>query len=169
MQAIWTSHSGSLIGKYSDGTFVPAESDLTADGETNRVIFTSASTDSSSYPDIDGPDDPNPSDSGSESIYGYIMAFSEPSADEDGDGRISFGEAYQYAWDNDVTRLRGDNMPQMLEAGLNRNNVFHQCLSSQTGSKFKKPLYEVPFERIIPEVIPQPGPVEKIVSRSGGL
>ena len=162
-------HSGSLIGKYSDGTFVPAESDLTADGETNRVIFTSASTDSSSYPDIDGPDDPNPSDSGSESIYGYIMAFSEPSADEDGDGRISFGEAYLYAWDNDVTRLRGDNMPQMLEAGLNRNNVFHQCLSSQTGSKFKKPLYEVPFERIIPEVIPQPGPVEKIVSRSGGL
>ena len=162
-------HSGSLIGKYSDGTFVPAESDLTADVETNRVIFTSASTDSSSYPDIDGPDDPNPSDSGSESIYGYIMAFSEPSADEDGDGRISFGEAYLYAWDNDVTRLRGDNMPQMLEAGLNRNNVFHQCLSSQTGSKFKKPLYEVPFERIIPEVIPQPGPVEKIVSRSGGL
>lgn len=61
----------------------------TADGETNRVIFTSASTDSSSYPDIDGPDDPNPSDSGSESIYGYIMAFSEPSADENGDGKVS--------------------------------------------------------------------------------
>ena len=162
-------HSGSLIGKYSDGTFVPSKSDLTVDGETNRVIFTSASTDSSSYPDVDGPDDPNPSDSGSESIYGYIMAFSEPSADRDGDGRISFGEAFLYAWDNDVTRLRGDNMPQMLEAGLNRNNVFHQCLSSQTGPKFEKPLYEVPFERIIPEVIPQPGPAEKIVSRSGGL
>lgn len=162
-------HSGSLIGKYRSGAYVPAESDLTADGETNRVIFTSASTDTSSYPDVDGPDDPNPSDSGSESIYGYIMAFSEPLADKNVDGKISFGEAYLYAWDNDVTRLRGDNMPQMLEAGLNRNNVFHRCPPSEAGSKFKKPLYEVPFERLIPEVMPQPGPVEKIVSRSGGL
>lgn len=162
-------HSGSLVGKYRNGAYVPAESDLTADGETNRVIFTSASTDTSSYPDIDGPDDPNPSDSGSESIYGYIMAFSEPSADKNGDGKISFGEAYLYAWDNDVTRLRGDNMPQMLEAGLNRNNVFHRCLPSQAGQKFKKPLYEVPIERLIPEGVPQPGPVERIASRSGGL
>jgi len=144
-------HSGSLIGKYKNGNYLPAESDLTADGEANRVIFTSASTDSSSYADADGPDDPNPSDSGSESIYGYIMAFSEPSADTNGDGKVSFGEAQQYAWDNDVTRLRGDNMPQMLQAGLDRAIVYHQCLDSQVGSKFKKPLYEV-VERIRPDV-----------------
>jgi hypothetical protein len=144
-------HSGSLIGKYKNGNYLPAESDLTVDGESNRVIFTSASTDSSSYADVDGPDDPNPSDSGSESIYGYIMAFSEPTADTNRDGKVSFGEAQQYAWDNDVTRLRGDNMPQMLQAGLDRAKVYHQCLDSQSGSKFKKPLYEV-VERIRPDV-----------------
>lgn len=158
-------HSGSLIGKYKNGNYVPAESDLTADGESNRVIFTSASTDSSSYADVDGPDDPNPSDSGSESIYGYIMAFSEPSADTNSDGKVSFGEAQQYAWSNDVTRLRGDNMPQMLEAGLNRANVYHQCLDSQSSSRFKKPLYEVQ-ERIRPDVDikvnPKMGAVSKI-------
>lgn len=48
------------------------------------------------------------------------------------------GEAYLYAWDNDVTRLRGDNMPQMLEAGLNRNNVFHQCLSVPDGIEIQE-------------------------------
>lgn len=90
-------HSGSLIGMYKDGTCIPAEDDLTGDGETNRVIFTSASTDTSSHGDIDGPDDPNPSDSGSETIWGYVEAFSTPNADSNGDGRISFGEGWDYA------------------------------------------------------------------------
>jgi hypothetical protein len=121
-------HSGSFIGKYKNGDYRPAENELTGDGETNRVVFTSASTDTSSSADVDGASDPNPSDTGSESIYGYIMAFSIPSADTDGNGRISFGEAYKYAWDNDVTRILGWNMPQMIEAGLNKANVYHQCL-----------------------------------------
>ena len=158
-------HSGSLIGKYKNGNYVPTESDLTVDGESNRVIFTSASTDTSSYADVDGPDDPNPSDSGSESIYGYIMAFSEPSADKNGDGKISFGEAYQYAWENDVTRLRGDNVPQMLEAGLNKANVYHKCFDSQASNKFKKPLYEVRERVPIPKVGIEVNPKTEAVSR----
>jgi hypothetical protein len=39
----------------------------------------------------------------------------------------------------------------MLQAGLDRAKVYHQCLDSQSGSKFKKPLYEV-VERIRPDV-----------------
>ncbi len=83
-------HSGSLIGRYKDGTYVSAEDDLTGDGETNRAIFTSASTDTSSYADEDGADDPNPGDSGSETIWGYVEAFSTAAADLNGDGEISF-------------------------------------------------------------------------------
>jgi hypothetical protein len=120
-------HSGSLIGRYADGTYVVAEDDLTGDGETNRAILTSASTDTSSYPDIDGADDPNPGDSGSETVWGYIEAFGVASADTDGDGEISFGEAWQYAWDNDVTRIRGLNIPQMTTTSLIANNVFNYC------------------------------------------
>ncbi|MGD8568513.1 MAG: CARDB domain-containing protein [Gammaproteobacteria bacterium] len=120
-------HSGSLIGRYADGTYVAAEDDLTGDGETNRAIFTSASTDTSSYADMDGADDPNPGDSGSETVWGYVEAFSVASADTDGDGEISFGEAWQYAWDNDVTRIRGDNTPQMTATGLNPDNVYNYC------------------------------------------
>ena len=120
-------HSGSLIGRYADGTYVAAEDDLTGDGETNRAIFTSASTDTSSYPDIEGADDPNPGDSGSETVWGYVEAFSVASADTDGDGEISFGEAWQYAWDNDVTRIRGWNTPQMTHTGLDPNKVYNYC------------------------------------------
>ena len=120
-------HSGSLIGLYADGTYVPAEDELTGDGETNRVVFTSASTDTSSYPDVDGPDDPNPSDSGSESIWGYVEAFNTPTADTNSNGAISFGEGWQYAWDNDVTRIRGWNTPQMVHTGLDTDNVYHYC------------------------------------------
>lgn len=120
-------HSGSLIGSYADGTYVAAEDDLTGDGETNRCIFTSASSDTSSWPDVDGPSDPNPADTGSETIWGYVEAFSVGAADTNGDGEISFGEGWQYAWDNDVTRITGDNTPQMMDTGLNTNNVYNYC------------------------------------------
>jgi len=120
-------HSGSLIGRYADGTYVAAEDDLTGHGETNRAVFTSASSDTSSYPDVDGADDPNLGDSGSETIWGYVEAFSTATADVNGDGEISFGEAWQYAWNNDVTRIRGWNTPQMVHTGLNGNNVYNYC------------------------------------------
>ena len=120
-------HSGSLIGTYADGTYVAAEDDLTGDGETNRCIFTFASTDTSSYPDVDGAGDPNPADVGSETIWGYVEAFSTAAADTTGDGEISFGEGWQYAWNNDVTRITGDNTPQMRHSGLVANRVFNYC------------------------------------------
>lgn len=120
-------HSGSLIGKYADGTYVAAEDNLTGDGETNRCIFTSASTDTSSYPDEDWAGDPNPGDSGSETIWGYVEAFGTAAADTNGDTEISFGEAYQYAWNNDITRITGVNTPQMSSTGLNINNVYNYC------------------------------------------
>jgi hypothetical protein len=120
-------HSGSLIGKYADGTYTAAEDDLTGDGETNRAIFTSASTDTSSSADVDVPSDPNPGDSGSETIWGYIEAFSTAAADSTSDGEISFQEGWQYAWDNDVTRILGWNTPQMTHTGLNANNVYNYC------------------------------------------
>ncbi len=120
-------HSGSLIGRYKDGTYVFAEDDLTGDGETNRAIFTYASTDTSSSADVDGADDPNPGDSGSETIWGYVEAFSTAAADLNGDGEISFSEGWQYAWNNDVTRIRGWNTPQMVHTGLNANSVYNYC------------------------------------------
>ena len=120
-------HSGSLIGMYADGSYVAAEDDLTGDGETNRCIFTSASSDTSSWPDVDSAGDPNPGDIGSETIWGYVEAFSTASADTNGDSEISFGEGWQYAWDNDITRIDGDNTPQMLHTGLVINNVYNYC------------------------------------------
>ena len=122
-------HSGSFIGKYKDGTYVAAEDDLTNAAESRRVVFTSASTDTSSYPDKDGPDDPNEStDIGSESIYGYIMAFGDPVADTNGDGAVSFEEGVQYALINDVTLIRGDNTPQFSNtADLDPAKVHHYC------------------------------------------
>ena len=120
-------HSGSFIGKYKNGTYVAAEDDLTGNGELNRAVLTSASTDTSSYADVDGSDDPNPGDSGSETIWGYVEAFSTSAADTNGDSEISFGEAWQYAWKNDVTRIRGLNVPQMTHTGLNASNVYNYC------------------------------------------
>lgn len=122
-------HSGSFIGKYKDGTYVPAEDNLTGPGKNKRVVFTSASADTSSYPDVDGADDPNEStDIGSESIYGYIMAFGIPAADTNGDGVLSFMEGVQYALDNDVTLIRGDNVPQhSTTADLDPAKVHHYC------------------------------------------
>ena len=120
-------HSGSLIGRYANGTYVAAEDDLTGDGETNRCIFTSASSNTSSYPDRDDAGDPNPGDVGSETIHGYVEAFSVAAADTNGDGEISFGEGWQYAWDNDITRINGLNTPQMMHTGLNVSSVYNYC------------------------------------------
>lgn len=122
-------HSGSFIGKYKDGSYIAAEDNLTNSGEKNRVVFTSASTDTSSYPDIDGTDDPNEAtDIGSESVYGYIMAFGVPGSDTNGNGAVSFSEGVQHAMDNDVTLIRGVNTPQYSETlDLNPYNVYHYC------------------------------------------
>jgi len=120
-------HSGSLIGTYASGTYVATEDDLTGDGETNRCIFTSASSDTSSYPDVDWAGDPNPADTGSETIWGYVEAFSVGAADTNADSEISFGEGWQYAWDNDITRITGTNTPQMRHTGLVANNVYNYC------------------------------------------
>ncbi len=122
-------HSGSFIGRYKDGTYVPAEDDLTGSGKTKRVVFTSASTDTSSFADVDGPDDPNAAtDIGSESVYGYVEALTNPSADMNGDGAVSFEEGVQYALANDVTLIRGDNVPQFSRtADLDPARVHHYC------------------------------------------
>ena len=161
-------HSGSLIGKYSDGRYIAPEDDLTGHGESNRIVFTSASTDTSSYADVDGSDDPNSaSDAGSESIYGFIMAYSEASADTNHDGQISFGEAYQYAWNTDVTRIRGVNVPQLKEAGLSKNGVYIQCLQSSGSKPQKKPLTRVPMT--IPIGPPEPNPISTTTSQVNAM
>jgi len=120
-------HSGSLIGRHSDGTYVAAEDDLTGEGETNRIVFTSASSDTSSYPDLDGADDPNPGDAGSETIWGYVEAFITASADMDNDAHMSIDEAHQYAWDNDVSRIRGMNTPQFTSTGVAEADTYNYC------------------------------------------
>jgi hypothetical protein len=120
-------HSGSFIGAYWDGTVVADENELTGDGETNRIVMTATDTIYSSYGDIDPLLDPNPGDTGSEFPGGYIEAFSTATADSDGDGAISVGEAYQYAWDNDAARLSGLSFPQIDPTSLNPSNVFHTC------------------------------------------
>jgi len=120
-------HSGSFIGAYWDGTVIASENELTGDGETNRIVITATDTTYSSYPDKDPPIDPNPGDTGSEFPGGYIEAFSTPAADVDGNGAISVGEAYQYAWDNDAARLSGWSFPQMDPTLLTPSDIFHPC------------------------------------------
>lgn len=123
-------HSGSFIGAYWDGTVVAAENELTGDGETNRIVMTATDTNYSSYGDVDPPIvpmDPNPGDTGSEFPGGYIEAFSVAAADVDGNGAISVGEAYQYAWDNDAARLSGWSYPQIDPTSLDPSDVLHTC------------------------------------------
>jgi hypothetical protein len=59
--------------------------------------------------------DPNPGDSGSETIWGYIEAFGTGIADSAlKDGELSFAEAVDYALDNDVMRLNACNRPTVI-------------------------------------------------------
>lgn len=120
-------HSGSFIGLYADGTYIAAEDELTGDGETNRAVFTSASTDTSSAADVDNERDPNPLDAGSESIWGYIEALLMLGGDANSNGAISFAEAVQYAWDNDVSRIDGWNTPQHLYTVPDPDRVYQHC------------------------------------------
>jgi hypothetical protein len=123
-------HCGSFIGAYWDGTVVAAENELTGDGETNRIVVTATDTDHSSYPDLDPatpPTDPNPGDTGSEFSGGYIEAFSAAAADVDSNGAISVDEAYTYAFDNDIARIRSYEYPQIDLTSLVPASVFHAC------------------------------------------
>jgi hypothetical protein len=76
-------------------------------GGASRKILTSARADDLSYRDVDeetnGKQDPNPADSGSETIWGYVEAYGSAESDADGDGLISFQEAVDYAMATDVT------------------------------------------------------------------
>ena len=73
----------------------------------HRRVFASATAFNVSYRDIDEPingvDDPNPADAGSETIWGYVEAYGSASADADADGTITFEEAVAYAIASDVT------------------------------------------------------------------
>jgi len=85
---------------------------LKATNSDNRWIFSSAGGPGSvSCSDIDenfaGKDDPNPADTGSETIWGYIEAFGTASADTDSNGKISFEEAIKYAMMSDVGYIVG--------------------------------------------------------------
>ena len=120
-------HSGSLIGRYADDSYVADENDLTGEGEINRCILTSASTNTSSYADIDWTGDPNPGDYGSETVHGWLEAFAMVEADSDADGEISFGEACRYALDKDMSRITGVNTPQFDQSGLAADEVYSYC------------------------------------------
>jgi hypothetical protein len=80
---------------------------LHAVNPAHRRVFASATAMGVSYRDIDesinGMDDPNPADAGSETIWGYVEAYGSASADADSDGTITFDEAVTYAIDSDVT------------------------------------------------------------------
>jgi hypothetical protein len=112
-------HTGSFIGAYSNGTVVPEENELTGDGETNRIVITATDTTHSSYGDG--------SNWGSTFTGGYVVSFSDPSADVDSNNTISVGEAYQYAVDHDTAAISGWSFPQIDPTLLNPSNVFHTC------------------------------------------
>lgn len=131
--------SGSLIGRYSDGSYVASEDNLTGHGESNRVVFTSASSDTSSYGDLDGPGDPNPADAGSETIWGYVEAYVTASADTNHDANMPVGEAFQYAWDDDFSRIQGLNTPQFTSTGLVAAATYDYCRCSLPGNLLQNP------------------------------
>lgn len=82
---------------------------------SHRRVFASATADNVSYRDIDEPingvDDPNPADAGSETIWGYVEAYGSASSDADLDGVIVFDEAVAYAIASDVTLAAQGSTP----------------------------------------------------------
>ncbi len=89
----------------------------------DRAIFTSTDAGGKSYQDVDATapmgvftgvwtPDPNPGDSGSETIWGYIEAFGTASSASPAFQGISLPEAVGYAKANDVMRINGLNDPQ---------------------------------------------------------
>jgi hypothetical protein len=120
-------HSGSLIGRHEDGRYVAAEDDLTGHGERNRIVFTSAPTESSSYGNLRCVGDPDPYHKGSESIWGFVEAFTTVSADSNHDGDISVGEAHQFAWDTDESRIKKGNVSQWRCTGPVPIITFNYC------------------------------------------
>jgi len=85
------------------------------DGAHRRILTSAEGRGDSSYRDTDYTigdyEDPNPADSGSETIWGYVEAFGTASADDNKDGKIDFNEAVEYAKKSDVTlkRIVGTN------------------------------------------------------------
>jgi len=95
--------------------------------QQTRRIFTSTSKSGVSHMDVDweasAPNwcvpgstwkgDPNPGDSGSETVWGYIEAYGTSIADlSPNDDQVSFGEAVTYAIQNDVMALNSCNNPK---------------------------------------------------------
>lgn len=80
-----------------------------------RILTSTGGEGESSYRDYDrdvaGFADPNPADSGSETIWGYVEAFGTASADSNKDGKIDFAEAVAYAEAMDVTLNRNPGTP----------------------------------------------------------
>lgn len=80
-------------------------------GQT-RVFFTSTDQTGASYRDLDttdNDDDKNPGDTGSETIWGYIEALGSRSGDSDGDQKVSFKEATDYAILYDLSKTLGND------------------------------------------------------------
>jgi hypothetical protein len=92
---------------------------LFANGGDQRRILTSSGDDDYSYRDIDFDvnsggsmkSDPNPADTGSETIWGYIEAFGTAAAHVSAGGALTFQQAVDYATKNDVTMFATDLDP----------------------------------------------------------
>lgn len=113
LEKVWSKASSALettivIEACKSGT---VGSYLHGASQAHRRVFASATADNVSYRDIDEPingvDDPNPADAGSETIWGYVEAYGSASADADHDGTITFDEAVAYATASDVTLALG--------------------------------------------------------------
>jgi len=106
--------------------------------QTKRTIFTSTDKEGKSYQDVDGPTapteyigpewtpDPNPGDSGSETIWGYIEAFGTSSNAAAAVQEVAFDQAVDYAKKNDVMTINELNHPEPYPTPL-PNLPLHSC------------------------------------------
>lgn len=110
----------------------------------HRFVFTSTSQNGESHRDIDwlvGPPtvsewtaDPNPGDTGSETVWGYIEAFATGAADTvSANQRISFAEAVEYAIGNDVMTINGLNSPIVTPTPAPDRDA-HTCATPPTNA-----------------------------------